>query len=100
MTLREVLAATFKDIPLPDTKETPTPANVDTYMNKLQLTIANEPQKHPELVNKVSAIAIQLGTVLKQKLSPKSDTVSQDEEKDAVNKEDPVIVSAEKSKTS
>lgn len=72
MTLREVLATTFKDIPLPDTNETPTPENVDTYMSKLQLTIANEPEKHPELVNKVSTIARQLESVLKQKLCQES----------------------------
>ena len=96
VTLREVLATTFKDIPLPDTKETPTPENVDTYMSKLQLAIANEPEKHPELVDKVSAIARQLETMLKQKLSLESASTSkEDEQKDATTKES----SGEKSKT-
>ena len=67
--LREVLATTFKDIPLPDSNETPTPDTVDTYMNKLQMAISSEPEKHPELVEKVSEIAKQLETILKQKLS-------------------------------
>lgn len=100
MTLREVLATTFKDIPLPGTNETPTPENVDTYMSKLQLAIANEPEKHPELVDKVSAIARQLETMLKQKLSQESASSSKEEQKDTTAQESSVGVSVEKGKTS
>ena len=67
--LREVLAITFKDVPLPDTKETPTAANIDSYMAKLQTAIASEPDKHPALVEKVSSIAKHLEKVLKERLS-------------------------------
>lgn len=101
MTLREVLATTFKDIPLPGTNETPTPENVDTYMSKLQLAIANEPEKHPELVEKVSAIARQLETMLKQKLSQESAaSISKEEQKDATEENNSVGVSVGKEKTS
>ncbi len=54
--IREVLAVTFKDVPLPGSKETPTPATIDSYMSKLQSTISSEPDKHPLLMEKVSAI--------------------------------------------
>lgn len=100
VTLREVLATTFKDIPLPGTNETPTPENVDTYMSKLQLAIANEPEKHPELVSKVSAIARQLETMLKQKLSQESANISKEEQKDTTARENSVDVPVEKEKTS
>ena len=83
VTLREVLATTFKDIPLPGTNETPTPDNIDTYMSKLQLAIANEPEKYPELVNKVSTIARQLESMLKQKLNQ---TAADDSEGDSTSK--------------
>lgn len=90
VTLREVLATTFQDIPLPDTNETPTPENVDTYMSKLQLAIANEPEKHPQLVNKVSTIARQLESMLKKKLSQESVEDSSDHTtKDDKNKANP-----------
>ena len=68
-TLREVLAVTFKDISLPGTKETPTASSIDSYMTKLQSMIANEPEKHPALVEKVGVIAKHLEKVLKEKLS-------------------------------
>ena len=68
-TLREVLAITFKDIPLPDSNEIPTPNNIDIYMDKLQDTISKEPEKHPALIEKVSAIAKQLEKVLKEKMA-------------------------------
>lgn len=67
--LREVLAITFKDVPLPGTKETPTAATIDSYMAKLQTTISSEPDKHPMLVEKVSSIAKHLEKVLKERLS-------------------------------
>lgn len=67
--IREVLAVTFKDVPLPGSKETPTPATIDSYMSKLQSTISSEPDKHPLLMEKVSAIAKHLGKVLKEKVS-------------------------------
>ena len=35
--LREVLASTFKDVAIPDTNETPTVENIDSYMGKLQV---------------------------------------------------------------
>lgn len=103
MTLREVLATTFKDIPLPGTNETPTPENVDTYMSKLQLAIANEPEKHPELVNKVSTIARQLESMLKQKLSQESVEDSEEDkvvQKDNTTEDTPVSELVSKGETS
>lgn len=85
--LREVLATTFKDVPLPDSNETPTPDTVDAYMNKLQLAISNEPDKHPDLVEKVSEIAKQLESILKQKLSQEAYAVTVGSSGDGDNKE-------------
>lgn len=67
--LRNVLAVTFKDVPLPGSKETPTADTIDSYMTKLQTTISNEPSKHPALVEKVSSIAKHLEKILKERLS-------------------------------
>lgn len=68
--LREVLASTFKDVAIPDTNETPTVENIDSYMGKLQVAIASEPDKHPELVDRVTEIAKQLELYLLQRFSP------------------------------
>ena len=67
--IREVLAASFKDIPLPGSKETPTASTIDTYMSKLQTAISSEPNKYPVLVEKVSSITKHLEKVLKEKMS-------------------------------
>lgn len=66
--IREVLAVTFKDVPLPGSSETPTPSTIDSYMSKLQTTISKEPEKHPALMEKVSTITKHLERVIKEKI--------------------------------
>lgn len=77
--LREILVSMFKDVPLPETDELPTVDTIDNYMGRLQLTISNEPSKHPELLLKVAEIAKQLEVVLKPKVVHESLSLSGDE---------------------
>ncbi len=68
-TVREVLVDAFKDVILPDSNETPSLGNVDTYIAKLEVAVTEKPEKHPALVERVSSISKHVEKMLKEKIT-------------------------------
>ncbi len=58
--LRTALVASFKDVPLPGSGETPTLDTIDSYIGKLQVAVSEDRELHSELVAKMREVARQL----------------------------------------
>ncbi|XP_028843651.1 high mobility group protein 20A isoform X2 [Denticeps clupeoides] len=59
-TLRQALAASFCQVPLPGSGETPTLDTIDSYMKKLHSIILSCPQEHENLISTVREVVNRL----------------------------------------